>query len=117
MDAIILSNRKQAIKSGHCISDLQVKCHIFADTTCIFHSNKNKQTLQNNLDSSLENITNYHKTNKLTWNVKKLNLITFNISKNQKDEKMDMFLDGEKLEAKDHAKYLGVFTDRNLAWN
>ena len=40
------------------LSDPQVKLPLFAYATCIFHSNKNKQTLQNNLDSSLENITN-----------------------------------------------------------
>lgn len=30
---------------------------------------------------------------------------------------MDVFLDGKKIDKNDHAKYLSVFIDRNLAWN
>ena len=57
------------------------------------------------------------KDNRLTIDFQKSNLITCNFSKNKKDEKMDVFLDGKKIDKNDHAKYLSVFIDRNLAWN
>lgn len=99
----LLSNQKQAVKIGQttsnfqvvtcdvtlgsllgplffliCINDIylsvpQVKCHLFADDICIFHSNKNLLTLEHELNTSLKNVTNWLKVNKLTLNVKKYN--------------------------------------------
>ena len=91
-----LSNRKQAVKIGQTLSSFQtitcgvpqgsnlgpllfliyindihvfspqVKFHLFADDTCIFHSSKDATTLQRDLNTSLENVSNWLKANKLT---------------------------------------------------
>ena len=106
-----LSNRKQAVKIGQTLSSFQtitcgvpqgsilgsllfliynndihvsspqVKFNLFADDTCIFHSSKDATTLQRDLNTSLENFSNWLKANKLTLNVKKSNLLFFNIGK------------------------------------
>ena len=54
------------------LADSKVLFHLFADDTCIFHSNKNYRKLENEINTSLDNIT---KANKLMINVKKSNLI------------------------------------------
>ena len=59
------------------ISALKVKIHLFVDNTCIFCSNKDLFQLQRNLNTSLENISNWLKANKLTLNVKKSKLLLF----------------------------------------
>ena len=48
----------------------KVSLHLFADDTCIFHSNKNYKKLEDEINTSLDNITNWLKTNKLMINVK-----------------------------------------------
>ena len=40
------------------VSSPQVKFHLFADDTCIFHSSKDATTLQRDLNTSLENVSN-----------------------------------------------------------
>ena len=58
-----------------------VKCHLFADDTCIFHSSKNYSELEQELNNALKNVATWLKANKLTLNVDKSNLILFNLKK------------------------------------
>ena len=87
------------------VSSPQVKFHHFADDTCIFHSSKDATTLQSDL-----------KANKLTLNVKKSNLLFFNIGNNEPKKDINIYLDGEQLKPKEYAKYLGVYIDNKLSW-
>ena len=57
----------------------KVSFHFLADDTCIFHSNKNYRKLEDEINTSLDNITNWLKANKLMTNVKKSNLIVFKV--------------------------------------
>ena len=71
-----------------CINDIflaapKVSFHLFADDTCIFHSNKNYRNLEDEINTSLENITNWLKANKLMINVKNSNLIVFKLVNGQ----------------------------------
>ena len=95
-----LSHRQQAVKIGHCFSDFEtisrgvpqgsvlgplllllyvndlhisspkVKLLLFADDTCLFHSSKNINILQNDLND----LANWLKANKLTLNIDKSSL-------------------------------------------
>ena len=98
------------------VSSPHVKFHLFADDTCIFHSSKVATTLQRNLNTSLENVSNWLKANKLTLNVKKSNLQVFNIGNNEPRKDINIYLDGEQLKPKEYAKYLGVYIDNKLSW-
>ena len=138
-----LSNRKQGVNIGQTLSSFQtitvgvpqgsifyfsfismiftfllpqVKFHLFADDTCIFNSSKDATTLQRDLNTSLENISNWLKANKLTLNVKKSNLLFFNIGNNEPKKDINIYLDGEQLKPKEYAKYLGVYIDNKLSW-
>ena len=66
------------------LSAPEISFHLFADNTCLSYANKSYSKLENILNCSLDNIANWLRANKLTLNIKKSNLIAFNISKNDK---------------------------------
>ena len=102
----------------HIFSHLKVSFHLFANGTCIFGSNKNYKKLEDEIKTSLGNITNWPKANKLMINVKKSNLIFFKVGNNQSaDETIKIYIENQILEPKDTAKYLGVYIDKGLSWD
>ena len=100
------------------ISTSKVNFHLFADDTCIFCSKNDLSQLERNLNTSVEDISNLLKANKLTLNVKELNLLLINLSKNKKlKETINIFIEDQKLSRKEYAKYLGVYIDCHLSWD
>ena len=98
----------------------EVSFHLLADDTCIFHSNKNYRKLEDEINTSLDNITNWLKANKLMINVKKSNLIVFKVGNSQSArETINIYIENQILEPKDTAKYLGVYIyiDKCLSWD
>ena len=66
--------------------------------------------LEEELNTSLNNIANWLKANKLMINAKKSNLIVFKMGSSQSaDETMKIYIENQILEPKDTAKYLGVY--------
>ena len=78
------------------ISTSKVNFHLFADDTCIFCSKNDLSQLERNLNTSLEDISNLLKANKLTLNVKESNLLLINLSKNKNSKKLSTFLSSIK---------------------
>ena len=98
------------------LATLEVLFHLFADDTCIFHSNKNYKKLEDEINTSLDNITNWLKANKLMINVKKSNLIVFKVGNSQSArETINIYIENQILEPKDTAKYLGVYIDKRFS--
>ena len=73
-----------------------VKFHLFLDDTCIFHSHHNISTLETELNIAPQNFTNWLRANKLTLNISKSNLLSFNVG-NKSQTKFDIFIDYEQL--------------------
>ena len=48
-------------------------------------------------------------------NVKKSNLLLFNLDRNRTKEKPNIYLDTEVFEQKEFANYLGIYIDENLS--
>ena len=93
-----------------------VDFQLFADDTCIFYSHKNRDTLENNLNIELNNVSNWLIANKLSLNVDKSNALVFR-NKNANDEQMiNLNINGTLIAEKKFAKYLGVFFDNKMAW-
>ena len=61
-------------------SDPIAAFHLFADDIALFCANKNINQLKNNINTSLDNIANWLKANKLTFNVDKSKLLCFDLS-------------------------------------
>ena len=74
--------------------------------------------MENEVNISLDNIANWLKANKLTFNVEKSNLLAFDSRKNSTENRfVKLFINDEELEQNDFAKYLGVYFDKQLSWS
>ena len=69
------------------------------------------------VNKGLENISDWLKANKLTLNVKKANLVFYNITeKKVHNDSLKTFINGEELEQQKYVKYLGIYFDSALTW-
>ena len=73
--------------------------------------------MEKELNITMENIANSLKAKQLNLNVKKSNLLLFNLGRNRKKENLNIHLDTEELEQKQFAKYLGIYINENLSWH
>ena len=86
-------------------SDPTAAFHLFADDTALFCANKNINQLKNNIKTSLDNIANWLKANKLTLNVDKSKLLCFDLSPACKNNVFDVYINSEP-----------VIIDNKLTW-
>ena len=94
-----------------------MKLILFADDTCLFHSSKYINILQNDLNDSFNSIANWLKASKLTLNIDKSSLIKFGRHRDCNNENtLTIQIEDEKPQQEDFAKYLGVYFDNNLSW-
>ena len=93
-----------------------LKFQLFADDTCIFYSNRNRDILESTLNTELNKVSDWLIVNKLSLNVSKSNALTFR-AKNANDlPLLNLTINNEKIEEKTSAKYLGVLFDNKLTW-
>ena len=90
---------------------------LFADDTCIFLSHKNVKSLETCLNTELKNVHHWLAANKLSLNVSKSNVLTFRTKNMHSNPILDLNINGEKLNEKTHAKYLGLIFDNKLLWH
>ena len=96
----------------------KVYFHLVADDTYLFYSNKSYMKMKIEVNTSLDNIANWLKANKLILNVKKSNLLVFDSRRNSTDRPpVKLLVNDEELKPKDFAKYLGVYFDKQLSWS
>ena len=88
--------------------------HLFADDTALFCANQNISQLKNNIKSSLDNVANLLKANKLTLTVEKSKLLCFDLSPACKNNVIDVYINVGPLPFNSEAKYLGVIIDNKL---
>ena len=77
-----------------------MKFHLFADDKCIFHSHHNISTLETELNIAPLDFTNWLRANKLTLNISKSNLLSFDVG-NKPQTKFEIFIDYEQLKQKE----------------
>ena len=95
----------------------EVTFQLFVDDACVFYSHKSLKQIKSTLNKALNKVSCWLKANKLALNVKKSKLVLFSIRKNpQNKENINIAINHEELEQKDHAKYLNIFIDKNLSW-
>ena len=93
------------------------KTYHFADGTSVILSSTFPEILSKRINKDLFNLFNWLKTNKLSLNVKKTELVIFRSRKLKIDNSFRFKLDGKRLVPTKSVKYLGVLLDEHLHWN
>ena len=86
---------------------------LFADDTAALQISQNTNSLNHEMSTNLEEVSDWFASNKLTLNVKKTELL----APGQAPEQTNILLQGTKLNPVEHAKYLGVQLDNRLNFN
>ena len=88
----------------------------FADDTNMLLSRSSLETLAKWMNFDLKNLSQWLKTNKLSFNVTKTELIIFHSSSKKTYPSLKIILDGKRLIQTNTVKYLGVLLDDHLLW-
>ena len=99
-------------------SATKLKCVMYADDTNLLIKGSNLEALAIDLNKELEIVNDFFKANQLKLNTKKTKIVLFQKKNNAKDvsTRIQIFLNSEKLEFEEEAKFLGITIDSNLTW-
>ena len=89
---------------------------LFANDTSIYYSHSDIKQLETTLNSELQNLDIWMKSNKLSVNIRKSNYLIFHPSKKKLSLNLILKYDNQILVQKRHIKFLGVYLDENLSW-
>ena len=103
------------------VNDLNISIKIsrayhFADDTNILLSNEPLESLAKKMNHDLKNLLQWLKDDKLSWNVKKTELIIFHPKNTKLDYSVKFKLNGKRLNLISTVKYLEILLDKNLLW-
>ena len=90
--------------------------HHFADDTNLIFANKKLSTIENVMNYELKHLVEWLRTNKLSLNESKTELIFFHHA-NKKIENISIKLNKVKLQACESVNYLGIIIDKFLSWD
>ena len=91
--------------------------HHFADDTNLLFANKNLGTIESNVNYELKILVDWLRSNKLSLNELKTELIMFHPIKKKLPRSPNIKLNNYKLKLKSHVKYFGITIDEVLSWN
>ena len=141
-----LSNRQQCVRVGEHVSEFATVRHgvpqgsilgpllfllyinditqstpklqflLFADDTSIFLAKNDLPSLEKTLNEELEHVSNWLKANKLSLNIKKSNILIFRHKNVKQTDKINIKMDGNNIDEKESAKYLGLYFDNKLTF-
>ena len=101
-----------------CNISAQLKFVLFADDTNVFISHESKKQMETILNSELENLDIWFKTNKLSLNTEKTNFIVFQKKSDLfPNENIRLYIDNVQINRIHNTKFLGVVLDSKLTWN
>ena len=91
--------------------------HHFADDTNLLITDFSIKKINKLLNSDLKSLCNWLKSNKISLNVAKTELIVFRHPNKQINmDWIKLKIDGKKLQPSPHVKYLGVYIDQHLSF-
>ena len=91
--------------------------HHFADDTNLLYPNKKLGSIESVMNQELKLLVQWLRSNKLSLNEAKTELIMFRSPWNHLPREPDIRLNNFKLELKPYVKYLGILMDEVLSWN
>ena len=89
---------------------------LFADDTSVYYSRSDIKQLDTFLNSELQNIDIWMKSNKLSVNISKTNYLIFRPRQRKINTNLSLQYDNQTLSQKQNIKFLGVYIDENLSW-
>ena len=89
---------------------------LFADDTSIFFSHSNPNYLEDVLNNELLNIDIWLRCNKLSFNIKKTNYVTFSPSQRKLNHSFSLYFGGQPLTQSNVTRFIGVYLDEHLTW-
>ena len=92
---------------------------MYADDTNLFYSNNDIKTLFSRVNMEFEQICEWFKANKLSWNVKKANYTLFHKNSTKDDLTLklpDLKIVNSVLKRQTFIKFLGAVLDENISW-
>ena len=98
----------------------QSETDLFADDAILRSHSKNAITIEENLNSDLQKISEWCEDNNMLLNVAKTKcMLVGNSQKLSKlpDKNLNLFIDNEEIENVNFHKVLGVYIDSSLSWN
>ena len=96
---------------------LHSKVYHFAGDTNLLHISSSYKKLQINLNFDLKKLSNWLDANKIALNCTKTELIFFHKPLSDIPSNIKIKLNGRRLLATDHIKYLGISLDKTLSGN
>ena len=92
---------------------------MFADDTNLFLTHKNVNILFNNMNTELQKISTWFKSNKLSLNIAKTKWTIFHPASKTRflpQHLPDLIIDTIKIKREKVTKFLGVYIDENINW-
>ncbi len=93
------------------------KTRHFADDTNLLIKNKSLKQLQKQVNLDLRNLCKWLKSNKISLNASKTELIIFRHPNKAINYDLKIKIDGKKIIPSNYVKYLGLLIDSHLKWN
>ncbi len=95
------------------------KTVLFADDTTVYYCGTNITSVYDNMNSDLNQLSDWFRANQLSVNATKTKFIVFakHSKMNLTSNTRKLYVDGEILERVQSTKFLGVFIDDKLEWN
>ena len=91
--------------------------HQFADDTNILVVEKSLKQLNKKVNRDLKLIAEWVRANKLSLNVKKIEIIIFKLRNKMITKHLNFQLSGQKIKPTNQVKHLGVILQQDLHWN
>jgi hypothetical protein len=89
----------------------------YADDTTLVITGNSTNEINEQANEDLRNIKEWYKSNKLSLNVSKTNIVLFRSQQLKVDENsINISLDGSPISAVDSAKFLGVYLDKHMTY-
>ena len=90
--------------------------HHFADDTNILYVSSSLKNVNKKINHALSNLVQWLRASKILLNVSKTEIVIFKSHSKQITKHLNFWLSGQKIIPKNHAKYLGIITDKHLTF-
>lgn len=92
-------------------------CNLYADDAVIYCHDSNNARIQQKLQNSVLNVSEWYNGNRLALNAQKCEVMVLKTKRSNASDNLDIVLNDVHLNQVKCSKYLGLNIDHNLSWN